>query len=80
MMNRLQKHGFKWEDEPFDELIKKYPKCRSALKWWCNENGERLSISRNKWLKEFIVANPPDFFISGDCCYYAKKITCKKIY
>ena len=78
MMNRLQKHGFKWEDEPFDELIKKYPKCRSALKWWCNENGERLSISRNKWLKEFIVANPPDFLISGACCYYAKKLPAEK--
>jgi 3'-phosphoadenosine 5'-phosphosulfate sulfotransferase (PAPS reductase)/FAD synthetase len=24
-------------------------------------------------LKEFMVANPPDFFISQKCCYYAKK-------
>lgn len=76
MMSRLQKHGFKWEDEPFEALLKKYPKCRGALRWWCNDNGENssFSISRNKMLKEFIVENPPDFAISSKCCDYAKKM------
>lgn len=37
----------------------------------------RFSISRNKWLKEFIIANPPDFLISNKCCEYAKKIPAK---
>ncbi len=86
-MMRLQKHHFQWEDEPLEVLLKKYPKCKVALQWWCNayysdENGvtqmSRFSISRNKWLKEFIIANPPDFPISNKCCEYAKKIPAKR--
>ena len=79
---RLQLHGFQWEDEPLPELLAKYPNCKIALQWWCNayyapESGvvqmSRFSISRNKWLKEFLIANPPDFKISNKCCEYAKK-------
>ena len=40
-ISRLQKHNFKWEDKSFDELIKEYPKCKAALKWWCNSWGGR---------------------------------------
>ena len=76
---RLQKHGFKWEDRPFDELIKEYPKCSAALKWWCAENGEksRFNIQYNKWLKEYMIAYPPQFLISNKCCHYAKKLVAK---
>ena len=73
MMQRLQKHNFQWEDEPFDVLYAKYPRCKSALQWWCDMNGSFLSIRNNKWLKEFIVRNPPTFKISSACCDYAKK-------
>ena len=31
------------------------------------------SIDNNKYLKEFIIANPPTFKISNKCCTYAKK-------
>ena len=74
-ISRLQRHNFKWEDRPYDELIKEYPKCSSALKWWCDDKGEgsMFSIRRNKWLKEFMIANPPDFKISNKCCKYSKK-------
>lgn len=74
-MMRLQKYNFQWEDGSYEELIVKYPKCASALKWWCNAWGEGSSynISRNKWLKEFIQANPPQFRISNKCCQYVKK-------
>ena len=74
-ISRLQKHNFKWEDKPFEELIKEYPKCRSAWKWWCDNQGEgsRFSIRYNKLLKEFLIANPPYFPISNKCCKYAKK-------
>lgn len=74
-IERLQNHGFKWEDKSFEALLKEYPKCKAALRWWCNEWGEnsRFNISRNKWLKEFMIANPPDFKISPKCCDYAKK-------
>ena len=72
---RLQAHDFKFEDKPFEELILEYPKCKSALRWWCNEwgDGSSFNISRNKYLKEFMVENPPDFMISNKCCTYAKK-------
>lgn len=78
-IGRLQKHNFKWEDRPYDELVKEYPKCKSALKWWCNEKGGKgvFNISRNKYLKEFMVENPPTFAISNKCCTYAKKYVAK---
>lgn len=80
MIERLQRHNFKWEDEPFDVLIKKYPHCKTALKWWCNANGEnsRFNISRHKLLKEFMIMNPPDFPISMKCCSYGKKLPSKQ--
>lgn len=86
-MMRLQAHNFQWEDEPLEILLQKYPNCKTALQWWCNayftaENGvqqmSRFSINRNKWLKEFIMQNPPDFPISNKCCEYSKKKPAKK--
>ena len=79
-ISRLQRHNFKWEDKPFDELFKEYPKCKVALKWWCNEWGEnsKFNISYNTWLKEFMTANPPTFRISDKCCHYAKKLVAKR--
>lgn len=108
-IDRLQHHGFQWEDEDFVTLVKRYCKkaddekksiynemesegktvkswvkidsewysgCMSALRWWCctkSEGKSRFDISRNKWLKEFIIENPPFFKISPLCCDYAKK-------
>lgn len=84
-ISRLQRHGFEWEDKPFEELLKEYPKCKAALKWWCNEwdkkkDGSESSynIAYNKHLKEFMIANPPTFSISNKCCSYAKKDVAKK--
>lgn len=81
MIYRLQSHNFQWEDEPFEILINKYPKCRAALSWWTNNRPNtkhgfcQFNISYNKYLKEFMVNNPPDFAISKKCCEYAKKQT-----
>ena len=74
-IHRLQAHGFQWEDEPFDVLLKRYPDCKSALRWWCNEWGEdsRINISNYRYLKEFMTENPPNFEISDECCNGAKK-------
>lgn len=74
---RLQQHGFQWEDESFDVLYARYPKCKAALRWWCNDWGEKSSfnINRNLLLKEFMIAHPPDFLISPKCCDGAKKQT-----
>lgn len=73
-MERLQKHGFKWEDKPYEELLKEYPNCKSALGWWCNKHqSDQFNIRHNKLLKEFIIANPPAFRISAKCCDKSKK-------
>lgn len=76
-IERLQRHNFQWEDEDFETLYARYPKCKAPLRWWCNAFGEnsRFNISHNKWLKEFMVENPPTFAISNKCCKYAKKET-----
>jgi 3'-phosphoadenosine 5'-phosphosulfate sulfotransferase (PAPS reductase)/FAD synthetase len=82
MISRLQRHNFRWEDEPFEVLIERYPKCYTALIWWCNHNetkkGDKINttrfgISHNKYLKEFMIANPPIFPISARCCDVSKK-------
>ena len=74
MINRLQNHNFKWEDKSFEVLIKEYPNCKSALEWWCNTKpSPSHNIKQNKLLKEFLIANPPEFSISQKCCKYAKK-------
>lgn len=72
---RLQSHGFQWEDEDFQTLYARYPDCKAALRFWCNEWGpdSRINISNYRLLKEFIIANPPSFPISDKCCNGAKK-------
>lgn len=78
-IHRLQQHNFKWENEPLDTLLNKYPKCRAALRWWCNDFPEnRYNIGYTKYLKEFMTENPPAFQISDLCCEYAKKKTAKQ--
>lgn len=76
MISRLQRHNFQWEDEPFEVLINKYEKCTQALKWWTNNACDlkgKWNIRENKWLKEYLIQNPPDFPISNRCCTYNKK-------
>ncbi|SDW48593.1 Phosphoadenosine phosphosulfate reductase family protein [Lachnospiraceae bacterium KHCPX20] len=75
-ISRLQSINFEWDEETsFDVLWNKYRAQKSALKWWCNANGKssRFNINYNKWLREFLIANPPTFRIANKCCYYAKK-------
>ena len=73
-MERLQKHGFRWEDKPYEVLVKEYPDCKSAIGWWCNINrSDRFNIRQNKLLKEFLIQNHPDFRISAKCCDLSKK-------
>lgn len=80
MIGRLQAHNFKWEDAPYEELLRKYPNCKGALDWWCNKNiSNQLNICNNKLLKEFLIANPPTFKISDHCCECAKKTPVKHL-
>ena len=74
MINRLQRHNFKWEDKSFNESYKEYPKCKSAIEWWTNSKPSPAhNINQNKLLKEFMVKYPPNFKISQQCCKYGKK-------
>ena len=80
MIRRLQSHNFMFEDKSFEELYKEYPRCKSALLWWCNlKPGKRNNISWNKWLKEFMIENPPNFPISSFCCQKSKKDVSHKV-
>ena len=76
-ISRLQRHNFDWSGRSFEELYKEYPKCKSALQWWCNRFGEnsRYNINTWKYLREFMIENPPTFPISDGCCKGAKKDT-----
>ena len=69
--------------------MKEYPKCKAAIRWWCNDFPEktdkkgkviksRFNINYIRGLKEFVVANPPTFKISNKCCKGAKKDNAKK--
>jgi len=79
MLNRLQKHGFDWHDSPDYATTDKYGRCKSALDWYYNRRSlsgtgkTKYSINRFKLLRQFIMAQPPDFAISDRCCDYAKK-------
>lgn len=85
MISRLQKHNFKWEDKTYDELIKEYPNCKGGVSWWCNARDvmsygfSQFNINYNKYLKEFMLENPPYFKISSKCCKYAKKDVSKML-
>ena len=86
-MGILQRHDFQWEDKPLAILRMDYPDCPvSSRKWWTDayarsHGGGYTSycISRNKWLREFVIENPPQFRISADCCKYAKKETKREL-
>lgn len=79
---RLQKHNFTWSTDNFKNLYTRFPKCKAALRWFCNEFGEnsRFNIQYTKGLREFLINNPPDFKISEQCCNCAKKKTAHLAY
>lgn len=76
----LQQQNFKFEDKSLEVLKEEYPNLSvTALKWWCDVDGgvQQYRISYNKWLKEFLIENPPTFKIANKCCEYAKKKVAK---
>lgn len=83
-IGRAQKHDFQYEDEDYDLLIKKYPNSKSMLEWWCNNKDTKnlgysaFNINQNKYLKDFMINNHPNFSISSKCCQHAKKDVAKK--
>lgn len=73
-LERLQRHGFMWEDEPYEQLARSFPNCQTALKWWCDTaKSEQFCIAHHKGLKEFLIQEKPSVRFSCECCEYAKK-------
>lgn len=77
-MERLQKHGFAWEEIPYESMLESYPRCVASVKWWCDKWTRTsepgwFDIGRFRLLREFIVKNPPWFKVSNKCCEYTKK-------
>lgn len=79
-IHSLQKDNFNWKDGSYDELKEQNPNCQvSALRWWCNLDKDfnsvinQFTIGHKKWLKEFMIQNPPAFPIHNICCNHAKK-------
>ena len=75
-INCLQNNNFDFKSDgwrTYEELAQKYPRIKSALKWWCNKKEKDYCISKLSYLKEFLIENPPDFRISQRCCEGAKK-------
>lgn len=71
MIYRLQRHNFNFVDDTYksyDELYKKYPKCKIALKWLCNEN---IKLNCPEWLKRQL--KDITFKVSNKCCEVLKK-------
>lgn len=81
MISRLQRHNFDFQNHgllSFGELHKMYPKCKGALRWWCNTTASRKnSISQNRYLKEFLIAYGVPFPVANMCCDGAKKLPVK---
>lgn len=83
-ISRLQAHDFDWKDEPFEVALERFPKCKSALRWFNNNYGDgkhsysKFNINSQKYLREFLIASPPTFKISDACCKGAKKDVSKK--
>lgn len=79
MISRLQRHGFTWEDKPVEQLLAEYPKAQGAINWWCNGRNKpgfktsMFNINYHKYLKEFMIENPPWFKISSKCCTYVQR-------
>lgn len=78
MLQRLQKHDFQFQKHghlPFAVLYQIYPRCKAALRWWCNDWGEgsRFNIANNSYLKEFLIEFGLPFQVSDQCCEWSKK-------
>lgn len=73
-LSRMQKHNFDFKNDgkkTLEELYKKYPNCKGALHWWCQEN---ITINISNKAKYWIIENANKLpKISNKCCKYAKK-------
>lgn len=77
MLYRLQYNHFDFVNDTykeFDELYKKYPRCKSGLMWLCGKN---IKLNCPQWLKKQL--KDLDFKVSNKCCELLKKRPMKEI-
>lgn len=78
-LDRLQKKKFDFSDAPYEELMQKYDRAKSELKWWCDDARQtRFTVRKNSGMKDFMMKMPPTFKISSKCCLAAKKRPAEK--
>ena len=85
-IGKLQSAGFEFEDASEEELLRRYEGHGMVrfVKWWTNgydyggDRPSKYTIAAKRWLKEFMIENPPKFPISDQCCLYAKKLTAQR--
>ena len=85
-IGRLQRVEFGFDETPEDVLLERYTQDHIVrhIKWWTNgyptENGRpsKYTVAIRRWLKEWMLENPPTFPISDECCLYAKKLTARR--
>ena len=68
------------KEAKYAELKERYPKSVRLIQFLCScgRNGEpmpgnKISIDKARYLRDFIMENPPEFKISAKCCDYCKK-------
>lgn len=75
MLYRLQKWNFDFINDTlkeFEELIIKYPKCKSALQWLTGYG--RGKIKCPVWIRNKLAKEGLNFKVANDCCKYLKKL------
>ena len=73
-ISQLQRIGFDFSDMDYDAMLTLCNGVCDATDWWHNRHSiNQWNIRYNLGLKEYLIANPPNFRISDKCCYYAKK-------
>ena len=83
-IHSLQINHFDFTDMEYEKMVERVNKY--SAKWWHNQFGDGkhgqsvFNIGRNKYLKEFLIANPPTFDIHRQCCEWTKKKPSKSIY
>lgn len=70
---------FPFTDSTLEDDLQKYSK--QIARWWNNAYVfTDYNVSKRKYLREFLIENPPGFRVSAKCCDYAKKGTAHKFY
>lgn len=72
-LEELQAIPHDWKDRSYEEDLAMYGHQYVMRKWHNCYKFKMYNIDRNRYLRDFVIENPPWFKISAKCCDYAKK-------